>query len=187
MFSKHRGPLTNFWWRTCMPCQKYDSNMILMNFQSKKYATQAPAWTSIDCLLLPGNYNLLPVLTNNFLMNQLLLEKRRCWGKKWIERRHSKKDAVGKGLAFFFFGINMMYSRMCSNRCKGNQMHTTNMTTHVPIYKVRACVHDSDHMISACRTNSLPLYIIIVFGTLTQKKTHTQLHRHPGYTYHPPS
>ena len=49
-------------------------------------------------------------------------------------------------------------------------MHTTNMTTHVPIYKVRACVHDSDHMISACRTNSLPLYIIIVFGTLTQKK-----------------
>ena len=64
----------------------------------------------------------------------------------------------------------MMYSRMCSNRCKGNQMHTTNMTTHVPIYKVRACVHDSDHMISACRTSSLPLYIIIVFGTLTQKK-----------------
>ena len=63
-----------------------------------------------------------------------------------------------------------MYSRMCSNRCKGNQMHTTNMTTHVPIYKVRACVHDSDHMISACRTSSLPLYIIIVFGTLTQKK-----------------
>ena len=49
-------------------------------------------------------------------------------------------------------------------------MHTTNMTTHVPIYKVRACVHDSDHMISACRTNSLHLYIIIVFGTLTQKK-----------------
>ena len=49
-------------------------------------------------------------------------------------------------------------------------MHTTNMTTHVPIYKVRACVHDSDHMISACRTSSLPLYIIIVFGTLTQKK-----------------
>ena len=140
-----------------------------MNVQSKKYATQAPAWTSIDCLLLPGNYNLLPVLTNNFLMNQLLLEKRRCWGKKWIERRHSKKDAVGKGLAFFS-GINMMYSRMCSNRCKGNQMHTTNMTTHVPIYKVRACVHDSDHMISACRTSSLPLYIIIVFGTLTQKK-----------------
>ena len=69
-----------------------------------------------------------------------------------------------------FFGINMMYNKIYSNRYKGNQMHTTNMTTHMPIYKVRACVHNSDHMINNCRTNSLPLYIIIVFETLIQKK-----------------
>ena len=148
-----------------MPCQKYDSNMILMNVQNKKYATQAPAWISIDYLLLPGNYNCLPVLTNNFLINQLLLEKRRYWGKKWIERRHSKKDTVDKEL-FFFFGINIIYNRICSNRCKGNQMHTTNMTIHIPIYKVRTCGYNSDHMISDCGINSFPLYIIIVFGIL---------------------
>ena len=73
-----------------------------------------------------------------------------------------------------FFGINMMYSRMCSNKCKGNQMHTTNMTTHMPIYKVRACVHNSDHMISACRTNSLPLYYNYCFWYFhTEKNTYT--------------
>ena len=64
-------------------------------------------------------------------------------------------------------------------------MHTTNITTHMPIYKVCACVHDSDHMISACSPNSRPWYILfLVKHTQLVSITHSNLsHRKNTHNY----
>ena len=74
--------------------------MIPMKFQSEKYA--GSSINKHTLLLVFGSYNLLPVLTNHFLMNQLLLEKRRYWGKKRDHTRISEgiEGGMNRPLAF---------------------------------------------------------------------------------------